>query len=54
MAAVHVYSFRWADTELEKPYLDPETGRERMGALLAVERPIIQLGGKLRELKRRV
>jgi integrase len=41
--------FRWADTDLEKPYPDPETGEERMGALLGVERPIIQLGGKLRE-----
>jgi hypothetical protein len=34
---------------LEKPYSDPETGKERIGALLGVERPIIQLGGKLRE-----
>jgi integrase len=41
--------FRWADSVLEKPYRDPETGEERMGALLAVERPIIQIGGKLRE-----
>lgn len=43
--------FRWADTDLEKPYHDPETGKERTGALLGVERPIIQLGGKLRESK---
>ena len=41
--------FRWADTDLEKPYPDPKTGGERMGAVLGVERPIIQLGGKLRE-----
>ena len=41
--------FRWADTELEKPYRDPESGEERTGVLLGVERPIIQLGGKLRE-----
>jgi integrase len=43
--------FRWADSVLEKPYRDPETGEERMGAVLGVERPIIQLGGKLRESK---
>jgi hypothetical protein len=41
--------FRWADSVLEKPYPDPETGEGRMGALLGVERPIIQIGGKLRE-----
>ena len=41
--------FRWADSVLEKPYRDPETGEGRMGALLCVERPIIQIGGKLRE-----
>lgn len=27
--------FRWVDCDLEKPYLDPESGEERMGALLA-------------------
>jgi transposase InsO family protein len=43
--------FRWADTVLERPYIDPETAGERMGALLGVERPIIQIGGKLRESK---
>jgi Phage integrase, N-terminal SAM-like domain len=37
--------------ELEQPYRDPETGEGRTGALLGVERPIIQLGGKLRESK---
>ena len=42
---------RWTDTDLEKPYPAPETGKERSGALLGVERPIIQLGGKLRESK---
>ncbi len=41
--------FRWADTELDKPYRDPATGEERMGAVLDVERPIVQLGGKLLE-----
>ncbi len=35
--------FRCADTELEKPYPDPETGKERMGALFAVERPTLHL-----------
>jgi integrase len=43
--------FRWADTELDKPYRDPATGQERTGALLTVERPIVQLGGKLHESK---
>jgi integrase len=41
--------FRWADSDLEKPYPDPQTGKELTGALLGVERPIIQLGGKLVE-----
>jgi integrase len=43
--------FRWADSDLEKPYPDPQTGKELTGALLGVERPIIQLGGKVRESK---
>jgi integrase len=43
--------FRWADAELDKPYRDPSTGEERKGALLAVERPIVELGGKVRESK---
>jgi integrase len=43
--------FRWTDSDLEKPYLDTETGAECMGALLGVKRPIIQIGGKLRESK---
>lgn len=41
--------FRWTDTDLGVPNSDPETGEQRMGAVLGVERPIIQLGGKLRE-----
>jgi integrase len=43
--------FRWADAELDKPYRDPATGQERIGAVLTVERPIVELGGKLRESK---
>jgi len=43
--------FRWADAELDKPYRDPVTGKKRNGAVLTVERPIIELGGKLRESK---
>ena len=43
--------FRWADAEMDKPYRDPATGEERKGAVLTVERPIVQLGGKLRESK---
>jgi hypothetical protein len=43
--------FRWADTEMDKPYRDPATGEARKGAVLTVERPIVQLGGKLRESK---
>jgi integrase len=43
--------FRWAGSDLEKPYPDPRTGKELTGALLGVERPIIQLGGKLVESK---
>lgn len=41
--------FRWADAEMEKPYRDPTTGKQRLGAVLVVRRPIVQLGGKLRE-----
>ena len=41
--------FRWADAELDKPYSDPATGEERKGAVLSVERPIVELAGKLRE-----
>ena len=41
--------FRWADAELDKPYRDPVTGEQRSGAVLVVRRPIIQIGGKLRE-----
>jgi len=43
--------FRWADSDLDKPYPDPRTGEQRVGAVLGVERPIIQLGGKVRESK---
>lgn len=43
--------FRWADAELDKPYGDPAPGEGRNGAVLTVERPIVQLGGKLRESK---
>jgi integrase len=43
--------FRWANAEMDKPYRDPATGEERTGAVLTVERPIVQLGGKLRESK---
>ena len=43
--------FRWADAELDKPYRDPASGEERTGAVLTVERPIVELGGKLRESK---
>jgi hypothetical protein len=32
-------------------YRDPATGEARKGAVLTVERPIVQLGGKLRESK---
>ncbi len=38
-----------AGTELEVPYFDPATGGQRSGAMLTVERPILQLGGKLHE-----
>ena len=41
--------FRWANSVLSKPYPDPATGEERMGALLDVERPLIQIGGKIVE-----
>jgi integrase len=41
--------FRWADAELDKPYRDPATGKRRNGAVLVVRRPIVELGGKLRE-----
>jgi hypothetical protein len=30
--------FRWADAELDKPYLDPVTGKARNGAVLTVNR----------------
>jgi integrase len=40
--------FRWADAVPEKPYRDPVTGEERLGAVLPVRRPIVQLGGKVR------
>jgi integrase len=43
--------FRWADADLEKPYRDPATGKQRLGAVLIVRRPIVQLGGKLRVSK---
>jgi integrase len=43
--------FRWADAELDKPYRDPATGKQRQGAVLVVRRPIVQLGGWLRESK---
>jgi integrase len=36
---------------MDKPYRDPATGEERTGAVLTVERPIVELGGKLRESK---
>lgn len=32
--------FRWADTEIDKPYRDPATGEARKDAVLTVERPI--------------
>ena len=41
--------FRWASSVLDKPYRDPATGEERMGALLDVERPLVQIGGKIVE-----
>jgi integrase len=41
--------FRWANAEMDKPYRDPATGEERTGAVLTVERPIVELGGKLHE-----
>jgi hypothetical protein len=31
------------------PYRDPETGEQRMGAVLTVKPTILQLGGKLHE-----
>jgi integrase len=43
--------FRWADTEIDKPYRDPATGEARKGGVLTVERPIVQPGGKLLESK---
>jgi hypothetical protein len=43
--------FRWTDAVMEKPYRDPETGEERLGAILPVWRPPVQLGGKVRESK---
>jgi integrase len=43
--------FRWSDAELDKPYADPATGEGRKGAVLTVDRPIVELGGKLRESK---
>ena len=41
--------FRWAGADLEVPYRDPETGEERMGAVLTVARTLVQLGGKVHE-----
>ena len=41
--------FRWSWADLEVPYGDPETGRERVGAVLTVRGVILQLGGKLHE-----
>ena len=41
--------FRWAWADLEVPYRDPDTGDERLGAVLTVKRTIVQLGGKLVE-----
>jgi integrase len=41
--------FRWAGAKLERSYRDPTSGEERTGAVLVVERPIVQLGGQLRE-----
>jgi len=41
--------FRWAYADLEVPYRDPDTGGERLGAVLTVRRPVLQLGGRLHE-----
>lgn len=41
--------FRWAGADLEVPYCDPETGEQRLGAVLTVARTIVQLGGTLHE-----
>ena len=43
--------FRWADAELAKPCQDPASGKQRLGALLVVRRPIVQIGGRLSESK---
>lgn len=43
--------FRCSDAGLDKPYHDPATGDERLGAVLTVRRPVLQLGGKLAESK---
>jgi hypothetical protein len=40
---------RWTGAKLEVPCRDQETGEQRLGAVLAVARPILQLGGKLHE-----
>ena len=46
-----ICGFRWTGTELEKPYRELGTGEQRLGAVLPVRRPLIQLGGKVRESK---
>jgi integrase len=43
--------FRWAFADLEVPYQDPKTGEPLTGAVLAVEKTLLQLGGKLAEGK---
>ena len=43
--------FRWTDSEPGKAVPRPGDRRECKGALLGVKRPIIQIGGKLRESK---
>jgi integrase len=41
--------FRWSWADLEVPYRDPESGQERLGAVLTVRRIILQFGGQLHE-----
>lgn len=41
--------FRWTGSRLDVPYRDPETGEQRLGAILTVARQVQQLGGKLHE-----